>query len=239
MIRTTHDGWTISCVPGEEAVLEKLDEILPPESRSATTMRDDYRSFVGVIDVGGRRIIAKSPRLKNANKWIRFTTIFRPGEALAGVRKMWLLRRRGVNCTAPIMAMEKRRAGMIVDSWMFYEYVHGVGGARERYPEIVDALRKLHDAGWIHGDPHIENFIWDGRAIHLIDFQPKRAFFGRIAEQYDFIRLKSNFEGIENGLPEATRTVAYRIAALYERWILAWRRIKKGIRGALGIERAG
>ena len=243
------EGWNLLCAPGhlplapelQRWVEERVRGSKRPTATSVRTvevLRDDYRSLVALLELGGRRIVAKSPRLKNRSRWMRVLSLFRRAEAADTVRRLWELRRRDVPLPEPILAMERRSAGRVVDSWLFYLYAEGSAAGAGQIPQVVRALESLHQAGWVHGDPHPQNFIWDGSSIHMIDCRPKRARLGAVSRCYDFVLLESGREGVVPHLPVSTTSTAYRLALLYDRWIKGWRRAKKSLRSAVGRPRS-
>ncbi|MEZ4654634.1 MAG: glycosyltransferase [Candidatus Eisenbacteria bacterium] len=234
LIEAERAGWRLRYVPEHRELAVLLAETVPP--RPARVLRDDYRSFVGVLELEGARVVAKSPRLKNRSGWIRWTTLFRSGEAFGAIEGAWNVHQAGVRVPAPILAIERRERGRVVDSWFFYEYVEGRPCARAEYPQLVAALRRLHDAGWIHGDPHFENFLWDGRHVRLLDCRPRRSRWGAMARAYDRVLLRNSRPELAP-LLDLDGSLPVRLAVAYDRWIHHWRGWKKRVRNWIGRPR--
>src|SRR5690606_23141190 len=183
------------------------------------------------------RVVVKSPRLKNRSRWIRWTTLFRRGESFDTIAELWRARRAGAPVADPVFAMEKRAGGRVVDSWMSYFYIDGRRCRPSEYPALVRALESLHRAGWVHGDPHFDNFLWDGTQVRILDCRPRRPFFGAVSRAYDFVLLRNSRPELEPLFGPWTRTFAFRCAVAYDRWIHGWRAWKKRVRAAVGKPR--
>jgi hypothetical protein len=237
MIETRRGEWRLLCAPEHRERADALVGLIPPSSDFAAPLRDDYRSYVGVVQAKGTSIVLKSPRLKNQSRWIRWTTLFRRGEAFDTIAKLWIARKGGAPVADPVFAMEKRAAGQIVDSWMAYFYIDGRRCESPEYPALIRSLESLHAAGWVHGDPHFDNFLWDGTQVRILDCRPRRPSFGSISRAYDFVLLRNSRPELGGLLGDQPRTAAFRCAVAYDRWIHGWRAWKKKIRAAIGKPR--
>ncbi len=119
---------------------------------------------------------------------------------------------------------------MVVESWLFYSYVEGSPCTAADVPAILALLGRLHALGWVHGDPHIQNFLMvDGRAF-MLDPGPHRNRWGRIAEWYDVILLRRSRPELAAVVPIDRSSMAFRAAEAYDRWVHDWRRLKRTVR---------
>lgn len=229
-------GWLVRAAPEHQELAGRLAQ-LSPLPQAVRLLRDDYRSYVGVLEVDGRLVVAKSSRLKNRGGWSRLITLLRPGEAASTLRACLHVRRHAIPVPEYICALERRSRGMIVDSWMFYFFIEAAPCVPEHYPLVLQALARLHRIGWVHGDPHIANFLWNDAGVHLIDCRPHLARLGRLSECYDFVRLANSRPAIATHLHSISRTRAYRIAAAYDRAVHRWRNLKRTVRAGIGRPR--
>ncbi len=236
LIEFRQNGWLVRAVPAHQELARRLTQFAPPPP-AVEPLRDDYRSYVGVFEVDGLLVVAKSPRLKNEGGWSRFTTLLRSGEAAATVRACLHVRRKAIPVPEYICALERRSRGMIVDSWMFYFFVEATACGRDQYPLVVQTLQLLHQIGWVHGDPHIANFLGNDLGVHLIDCRPRPARFGRWSECYDFVLLVNSRPELARHLGSISGTCAYRLAAAYDRLIHGWRDVKHEVRSGIGRPR--
>lgn len=249
MTRSRVAGWTLHAPPAHAALMAALvrsadagaHRLAIPE-RCSRVLRDDARSFVGVLALEGREVVAKSPREADRRAWIRLTTLWRPGFARRALAFLERARAAGLPVAEPWGALELRRAGMVRASWLFHEHIPGRACTLEDLPLVVASLRDLHAAGWSHGDAHIANFLATGAGVSLIDTDPRRRPWGRISEAYDYVRLRKSL--IDTGLlapeeaarldwPLAPASIAFRLAAGYERGERLWRAIKQALRGGV------
>ena len=231
MIKTTYKGWRV-IFNGDQWLYGLMDGIIAGKDIPfEKEVKNSARSRVLLFDHAGKKIILKSPREKNRRKWIRFTTLYRKGEAFKAIDNMVKLERLGIESNRPLLAMEKRRFGMVVDSWMFYEYLPGEVCREEHYPDVVKKLKEIHAKHILHGDAQIENFLTSGNHVLTIDCNPKPALFGNISRCYEYFYLERSAPGIRAFFDLPERTLAYRIAQAYSRLYWSWRDFKKKRRG--------
>ena len=228
MIKTTYKGWRI-LFNGDETLYTLMDDIIENKYPRAVvqTLKNNSRSLVFLVDVQGQKAILKSPREKNTKKWIRFTTWYRPGEAFKTVRNLEKLQQLGFNTNTPLMAMEKRCGGMVVDSWVLYGFKTGKPCDASFYPSIVETLQALHDKNRLHGDAHVENFLTNGHGIITIDANLKRPVFGSISKYTEWLYLLKSAPAIATYLHLPENDISFRIAKTYSRLYWSWRHSKK------------
>jgi len=190
-------------------------------------LKNNSRSLVKVVHVNGRRMVLKSLREKNRRRWIRFTTLYRRGAAFTSFAGMQRLERLGIASSRPVMALEKRRWGMVVDSWLLYEYVDGRVCGPGEYQMVVGQLAAIHAGGLLHGDPQIRNFLFDGTAVVTIDAAPKRPLWGGISRYGEFFYLRHSAPDIEAFLDLPRHRPACIAAAILCRLYWGWRDLKK------------
>ena len=163
------------------------------------TLKDDRRSLVKLGDLGDINIVAKQPRDKNDRKWSRFLSYFSPAEARRTFITLLEFKQKGIESLTPICFLEKKRWGMVVDSWILYEYREGRESDRSHLKDIVEQLTLLHSNGYRHEDPNFGNFLIDDNGqLFLIDCKGKSRS-GRFSDYYDFMLLEArcHFEASE------------------------------------------
>jgi lipopolysaccharide heptosyltransferase II len=190
-------------------------------------LKDNQRSRVLIVDCNGRRAVFKIPREKNTRKWIRFTTLYRQGEAFKTIRSLEKLARMGIRTNVPMAAAEKRRFGMVVDSWMLYAYSEGRVCREADYPLVVEKVEQIHKKRILHGDAQINNFLIQNGRVFTIDCNPRKPLFGDISRYVEYFYLKRSAPGIEKYFNPAVKSFSYRIAEMYSRAYWHWRDFKK------------
>lgn len=198
-------------------------------------LKEHHRSLVYRIDIAGKDYVLKIPVEKNTRKWIRFTTLFRQGEAFKNLRGMLLYQKAAIPTTKPVMAAEKRTSGMVTDSWLLYEYLEAEPclDREEYYPAVVATLKNIHSHGLLHGDPQVRNFMVKDDRIYVIDSNPKRAGGMGFSKAYEFAYLRRSAPGIEKFFGELNTRWLYRLACYYDtyerKFVRNRRKIKKAI----------
>lgn len=196
-------------------------------------LKQHHRSLVYHIEANGKAYVLKIPLEKNKRWWIRFTTLFRDGEAFKNIKGMLKYEELGLHTTKPVMAAEKRVSGMVTDSWLLYEYLDGKPclDHEEYYPLVIDELKLIHKQGYLHGDPQIRNFLFKEGKIYVIDSNPKPVGLTGFSRAYEFAYLRKSAPGIEKYFGKINDWWLYRLAFKYDiyerKFVRTRRRIKK------------
>ncbi len=199
-------------------------------------LKDHHRSKVRRIRYKGKELVVKTPLEKNRRLWIRFTTLFRKGEAFKNIKGMQLLALQHIPSTLPVMAAECRRFGMVTDSWLVYEYLDGIScfGREEHFPAVVALLKEMHDKGILHGDSQLQNFLFSGGRVRVIDANPKpvRTPF---QTAYEFAYLRKSWPAIETYFGAVAGSSWYRIARRYLAFDRGLARMRRSLKRLAGI----
>jgi lipopolysaccharide heptosyltransferase II len=231
MIDTTYKGWRI-LFNGDESLYALMEDIIDKNFQHSILkeLKNNSRSHVFLIDHQGEKAVLKSPREKNTRKWIRFTTLYRRGEAFKAIQNLEKLIGLGIDTNKPLLAMEKRWLGMVVDSWMLYEYKEGRACGETDYRAVVEKLKEIHSKKILHGDPQINNFLIKEGTVVTIDCNPQKALLGNISIYYEYFYLQRSAPGIEKYFDLAKNTPSCRIAKVYSKIYWNWRDFKKSRR---------
>ncbi len=237
-----HKGWRISYADklSKEAALGLYSTIYNSNYQRKVILKDNQRSLVMRIQANDFDCVLKIPKEKNARLWIRFLTWFRAGEAFKNLASMSLLWHEGIATTQPLLAAERRQFGMVVNSWLVYEYLEGDSclDHPEWYPSVIDKLGEIHKKGLLHGDPQIRNFICKEDQIFVIDCNPKRPGFTGFDFGYEWAYLRKSAPGIEKLLDQMNLGKWYCFSIWYdlqERKLSRWR---KKVKKFLGVTSA-
>ncbi|WP_157493904.1 lipopolysaccharide core heptose(II) kinase RfaY [Fulvivirga imtechensis] len=196
-------------------------------------LKEHHRSDVYKIEINKQEYVLKTPKEKNKKWWIRFTTLFRDGEAFKNIKGMFKYEELGLHTTKPVMAAEKRKLGMVTDSWLLYEFLDGESclDREEFYPMVVKELKLIHSKGYLHGDPQIRNFLHRSSQIYVIDSNPKRVGVTGFSRAYEFAYLRKSAPGIEAYFGEINNWRLYKLAFKYDiyerKFVRTRRKIKK------------
>lgn len=230
--------WSALVAPDGAALCRALAGGGSIRERCSRILRDDQRSFVGLLSIGGESIVAKSPLEKDRRAWSRLVSLGRESHAFRSLRALAALETAGVPAAHGLLALERRRRGVVVESWLFTRWVDGEPCGAADVPDAIALLGRMHAAGWVHGDAHIQNFIRGPRGVLVLDPGPHPKRWGRVSEAYDLILLRNSRAdvgvAVESALPGARSSTAFRIASAYDEWIHRWRRMKRGVRESFG-----
>lgn len=223
------DTWRIL---SNESNLNIFDQVQNRAYEVVSILKDDYRSRVYHIKLLEQDLVLKIPNEKNTRWWIRFLTWFRIGEAFKNIEGMSILHQLGISTTKPFIAAEKRSFGMVVDSWLVFEYLDGESclGNDKHYPMVVKKLREMHNKGILHGDPQIRNFMYFKDIIYVIDSNPKSAGLFGFSKAYEFAYLKKSAPGIELYFGTVKNSKWYQWSVLYDIYDRKLARFRKRVK---------
>ena len=230
MIQSTYKGWNVLCCE-DKIDWHLIDCVINQSGLDVIKcLKNDQRSLVLLVSHNGNRWVLKTPREKNRRKWIRFTTWIRKGEAFKTILNLDRLKCLGIPSNLPVLAVEKRHFGMVVDSRMVYTYRDGTRCNQEHYELVVETLTKMHAQNILHGDPQIRNFIYHAGQILTIDCNPRRRWLGKISTSYELLYLEKSAPGISKYFEQQARSFPFQIARAYIDLYWWWRSVKKRFR---------
>ncbi len=184
-----HREWVLAGVQGVggiEAAVRQCHAL-------STTLKDNHRSTVTRGELWGREVVAKRPRDKNRRLWMRLSSLLVASEAVATIANLTKLSQAGVESVEPLFAIERRVFGMVVDSWLCYDYREGQRCDQASLPDIVGLLHQMHSAGFRHGDPTWNNFLkGDDGVLFTIDTKAKPCV-GEYHKTHDFALLQRDY----------------------------------------------
>ena len=236
--RFCEHGWKIWLAPWIVDSWPGLDSLLASfRASDVKVLRDSNRSLViqlpGLPQAPERvAVIAKQPRWHDRRPWIRLTTLWRKGEARQTFSAWLELNARHWPAPRPLAVLERRRLGMVSESWLLYEFVQGEPVREEHWPLVVNALRSLHGVGFCHRDPHLANWLIHQGEIRALDLNPKalHPLWGGYAVAFDYIRLRQCEPRTASLLPQR-RGLCWRLAEARNSWHEWLARRKRRLRG--------
>ena len=192
---TDTEGWSIYLPIALDAELDSAGELIQQFRQLPVTLKDDKRSLVvrgtlATARFNGRQldIVAKQFRDKNRRYWSRLLSLVRRSEAMHSLQTLCRFANSGIPSVTPLLVLEQRRCGMVVDSWLVYEFRDGRLSSKQDLPQIMQLLAKLHKNGMRHEDPNYGNFLIDQKEMFLIDCKgkPRR---GVMSDSIDYLLL--------------------------------------------------
>ena len=229
----SYQGWTLLFADQVDIELAKnlFDNIQNGNFSQTELLKENHRSLVNRINTNSLDIVLKVPKEKNTRKWIRFLTWFRLGEAFKNLKSMKILSDIGVKTTTPFIAAERRKFGMVVESWLTYSYLNGTTclDKPETYQDVILTLKSIHKKGYIHGDPQIRNFIEESNEIYVIDANPKKAGFTGFDFGYEWVYLRKSAPGIEGLFSEISESPWYKLAYHYDLYSRKFSKLKRRV----------
>lgn len=230
-------SWVCYGLIDQELQHSAINELIDQFHAMPNTLKDDKRSLVKSGDLSGQLVVAKRPIDKNRRLWSRFLSLLRPGEAMQTLLTMLRFQELGIPAVSPIMVLEQRKLGFLVDSWLVYGYREGEPVNKNHLPEIVQLLQYLHQHGFRHDDPNYGNFLLDqNQTIFLIDCKGRKRV-GTFTDNVDFYLLTVRNPDVTaqevQALTNALKTTpGYRLSQCYIGYKNLRNRIKLLLRGA-------
>lgn len=159
----------------EDTAVFFLNSIFSKSYQTISEYNNDRNSFVSQIKIKDfDNIIFKIPRNRNSRLGERFLTLFRGSDSFRIIKSLNKINELGLNAPGPILAVQKRKFGMVVDSFYAYKFVEGREATDDNLPEVLKSLQILYSKGYIRSDPKLTNFLNKDDQVYFIDFRLKR-----------------------------------------------------------------
>lgn len=172
-----HGSWQLLSSLDRSASVDLLDAILADDVEREQVFRDNWRTLSAQIRFRDQALLLKVPRARNARRWERFLTRFRGSDAVRSFRHLEWMTEMGFAVPQAILACERREAGAVTDSFLCYRFVEGQRAGPEHAAQVLEALRALHQRGYLRSDAQIANFLVVGDRVVFIDFRLKKPWF--------------------------------------------------------------
>lgn len=225
----THGAWQVRIAVWARQWAPQLEKVLQQCSRPVQVLRRDSHSIIllcaALHGAPTGPWVVKRPVAKDTSAWIRLTTWYRAGEAQRVFTRALKLWDAGLPVPRPILQMERRCFGMIVESWFVYCYESGQRCSGRHLPQVIAILDRLHRLGYTHGDPHPLNWVQHDARVVALDLSPRRAWPHGFWVAYDYVLLRRHAPQIPRS--SQVKRPYWWAATLYYRWICRWRLIKK------------
>lgn len=158
------------------------------------------RNYVAGILYNGEKYVLKSPRNEHRIPQRKIQTLFKEGEALTTLKNINKLIDKGFEeFVRPLMALVKRKKGMIVDSYLIMDYVEGRRIEKDEVSQVVDFGKRLHLAKHYHGDFNTSNFMMTEKGLKTIDTQGKKLSIGTYQMHYEVMTFSRDLLVLEYG----------------------------------------
>lgn len=182
---------------GSQELFRKIED---KSYREIKKLKEDQRSKVSLIEIEDKLYVYKEPTEKNRRLWQRFLSVFRGGESQREFLNCEKIKKIGFFGPEPILAMERKKFFMTVDSFFIMEYIDGNPAQIEKLGLVMNNLRDIHKSGYLHGDSQLSNFMIKDGKIYLIDCKLSRNIFGIMGKIWEFIYLEEScYRDIESG----------------------------------------
>lgn len=149
-------------------------------------------------------LIYKEPLFRNHSFWerLRSLILFRDSYAFRSFDSHIKALELGFKTAKPILAIEKRKFGVVVDSIFLYEYIAGRAGNNQDFEILAPIMIELYNQRYIRGDAKADNFLIKDNEAYLIDFiLEKPILFQKLRVQMEFWKFCGYFPETLNRLP--------------------------------------
>jgi len=233
------DGWDVSVHEEGDGALEwakttaaYLININAPDR----VLKHDHRSLVELVHIGGAPYIVKKFTLQRTWFWFQLTSTAFPTLGEIACSNALALSQIGLMTPRPSLLMQRVEQGMVVESWLVYPYLDGRPATVADAPELVAYVKRMHEAGWIHRDPHPGNFIITDSGLATLDPIKARRNGNRYLKAYDVVLMANDY-------PEAIQLYGRErlgpwlpLARSGHSIVRYYRKTKRGIRRIMGIK---
>lgn len=173
-----------------EYCMKLAKKVIDAEFKEIEKIKDTKRNYVSLIEIDGVKYIYKEPRNEYRIPQRQIMTLLKKGEALTTLININELINKGFKEFAePLVAVNKRKNGLIIFSFFLMEYVEGKVD-RTYLDEVIEMMKKIHDNGVYHGDFNPGNFLISNGKIRILDTQGKKMGLTRYRAHYDMITMQ-------------------------------------------------
>jgi len=209
----------------EEKYLKILDQLENLEVLEV--FKDDQRSKVSLFKFENEKLVFKVPREKNSRKWQRFLSMFRGSESYREYKQAEKINNTGLKTYKPIIAVEKKKNGVIIDSYFICSFLEGRTGSFKDLNKVKSELDKIHSLGYLHGDSQLVNFIIGDIHTYIIDSKFRKNIWGKFGASYEYIYLE---ESCHREINYDKQTIYYKVAKDVNRFLHWWGKVRKKIK---------
>ena len=192
-------------------------------------LKNDQRSRVELIEYEKEKLVLKTPLEKDRRQWQRILSVFRGSSSKREYENCNKILSEGFLGAEPVLVIEKKKGPFVTESSFVSGFIEGQEGNFQNLKEIGEELDKIHQAGYLHGDSQLVNFMVSDEGVYLIDCKLKKNIFGKFGNRYEFIYLEESCpENIDIYEKNDIYYAGARLLNIYLHW---WGRTRKKLKG--------
>ena len=174
----------------ENFYVELGKKIIDKNYKSINILKDTKRNYVAEIMIDNKNYIFKEPKNEYIIPQRKVLSLLKKGEALTTLINVnHLIEKEKIKGFArPLLAIVKRKKGMIIYSALVLEKIES--NNKRELDKMVEVMKKVHEAGYYHGDCNPSNFISSKNGMKILDSQGKKMWFGNYRAHYDMLTMK-------------------------------------------------
>lgn len=243
-IQFNHLNWRISVnengsTPSDPNWKREIIELLPRLENPEAILKHDHRSLVGTITVAGVSYVVKKFTVQSTRVFFKLTSLMFPTLGEIAYRNGLELEKSGLLTPLPTMLMQRFEKGMVVDSWLVYKYLDGDHLTKSDAADIVNFVKRMHHAGWVHRDPHPANFIRSDVGIATIDPLKARKTRSRYLRAYDVVLMEHDLPSALELYGSEDLGIWLLVAKAGHTFLRFYRQSKDAVRKLFGIKGRG
>lgn len=204
--------------------LEKFKKYVEKKPKILKILKKDQRSYVFIFEYLGKKYVYKEPVEKNRRKWQKFLSIFRGTESK---REFFCIKKINssnfVKTVKPIYYTKK---------YLIYEYLEGNMPDIKDLDLVIKKLQEIHNAGYLHGDSQIQNFLINkNKEIYIIDSKFQKNKYGKFGAIFEMIYLEESTTSVLNlEISYDKKSFYYKCAISLKKYLIFLRKFKNIIR---------
>ncbi|MFC4259127.1 hypothetical protein ACFOZ5_08815 [Marinobacter lacisalsi] len=212
--------------------IELMEAVLAGGVEREQVFRDNWRTLSAQVCFQNQSLLLKVPRARNGRRWERLLTLFRGSDSVRSFHHLEQMAEMGFEVPRAVLACERRQGGFITDSFLCYRFVEGRRAGPQDAPAVLDALRSLHQLGYLRTDAQIANFLITGDSVVFIDFRLKKPWFlPALQKARELDRFLRSCPDARNSLTEKEASSKWlRLARWLEDLSFGIRRLKRRFR---------
>jgi heptose II phosphotransferase len=230
--KLVYRGFRLLTTLEEGTAKSLLDSIAEKSYEVQKIFKDSSATYAAQILVGNESIIYKIPRARLRRFGERLATLFRNSESVRTFKNLQFMHQLGFLAPIPLMAGQKRRWGLVVDSFCCYRFHKGTAAGPQDAELVATELLNLHKKGYLRSDAKPANFLISEKGVTFIDFRLKKPrILPKLQKEMELAHLARIYPECLEFIPEdVLKSPSFALAAWFERKGIEFRRVRRGLR---------
>ncbi len=191
-----YQDWTIYIAPYWEDKITDIAHFWRAMNSASKIKCHNDKSSLSTFTFKEQSLVVKNPTQKDRNLWQRIISPIRDSEAKRDFTNSLDLLSKNLPVAEPVLYSERRKYGFLIESRFVATRIFGKVCSNPNRYMLLDSLSKLHSFGFVHGDPHIYNFLCTDQKAFILDLSKIKKSNNALLKAIDLALLEKSTPGI-------------------------------------------